>query len=108
MTVSIDDFQKLDIEIGTVQAVSDHPDADNLFLLEVDLGEPSNRQLVAGIKDDYEPQDLEGEQIVVVTNLEPATIRGEQSEGMLLAADADRGISLLKPDQSVKNGTNVR
>lgn len=108
MTVSFDDFQALDIQVGTVQSVEDHPDADNLLLLDVDLGEPDTRQLVAGIKDDYEESDVEGRQIVVVTNLEEAEIRGEKSEGMLLAADADRGISLLQPDKSVKNGTPVR
>jgi len=108
MTISIEDFQKLDIRIGTVQAVSDHPDADNLLLLEVDLGEPESRQLVAGIKGEYEPSEVEGKQIVVVSNLEPATIRGEQSEGMLLAADGDSGVSLLQPDQAVESGTKIR
>lgn len=108
MAISFEDFQKLDIRVGTVQEVSDHPDADNLLLLQVDLGEPDNRQLVAGIKGDYEPSDVEGNQIVVVSNLEPATIRGEESEGMLLAADDDTGISLLQPDRAVKNGTKIR
>ncbi len=108
MSINISDFEKLDIRVGTVQTASDHPNADNLLLLQVDLGEPENRQLVAGIKDDYSVEDLEGKQVIVVVNLEPATIRGEKSEGMLLAADADRGISLVHPDKSVKNGTVVR
>ncbi|MFB6226699.1 MAG: hypothetical protein ABEH89_00040 [bacterium] len=108
MTVSIEDFKDLDIEVGTVQTVSDHPDADNLYLLDVDLGELDTRQLVAGIKNDYTPDELEGLQIVVVTNLEPAEIRGEKSEGMLLAADAERHISLVQPDKAVPNGTQVR
>lgn len=108
MTVSIDEFQELDLQIGTVQAVSDHPDADNLLLLDVDLGELDNRQLVAGIKNDYTAEDLEGTQIVVITNLEPSEIRGEKSEGMLLAADAERHIALLEPDKAVPNGTEVR
>lgn len=108
MAVSIDDFQQLDMEIGTIQTVSEHPDADNLLLLDVDLGELDNRQLVAGIKNDYTADDLEGRQIVVVTNLEPAEIRGEKSEGMLLAADAERHIALIEPDKAVPNGTNVR
>lgn len=108
MTVSIDDFQELDIEIGTIQTVSDHPNADNLYLLQVDIGELENRQLVAGIKNDYTVDELEGLQIAVVTNLEPAEIRGEKSEGMLLAADAERHISLIQPDKAVPNGTDVR
>lgn len=108
MNVSLDDFQKLDLQIGTVQTVREHPDADSLYLMDVDLGELDTRQLVAGLVDHYEPDELEGQQVVVITNLEPATIRGETSEGMLLAADADRGISLVQPDKSVKNGTVVR
>lgn len=108
MSISIGDFEKLDIRVGTVQSASDHPNADNLYLLQTDLGEPENHQLVAGIKDDYTVDELEGQQVVVVVNLEPATIRGETSEGMLLAADADRGICLIQPDKSVKNGTVVR
>lgn len=108
MTVSIDDFEELTIEVGLVQSVSDHPNADNLYLIDVDTGELETRQLVAGIKNDYSPEDLEGEQIVVVTNLEPAEIRGEKSEGMLLAADAERHVSLIQPDKAVPNGTRVR
>lgn len=108
MTVSMDDFKDLDIRVGTVQSVSDHPNADNLLVLSVDIGEVDNRQLVAGVKDDYEPGDLEGEQITVITNLEPATIRGKESEGMLLAADGDRHIAILQPDKPVSNGTKIR
>lgn len=108
MTVSIDDFKELTIEVGTIQTVTDHPDADNLYLLQVDVGELDNRQLVAGIKNDYTPDELEGLQISVVTNLEPAEIRGEKSEGMLLAADAERHIALIQPDKAVPNGTKIR
>lgn len=108
MTASMDDFEKLDLRVGTVQATREHPDADRLYILEVDLGEREHRQLVAGLKADYEAEELEGVQVVVVVNLEPATIRGERSEGMVLAADADRRIALLTPDASVPNGTVVR
>lgn len=108
MTATLEDFEELDLEVGTVQTVRDHPDADNLLLLDVDLGELDNRQLVAGIRDDYSADELEGRQIVVVTNLEPAEIRGETSEGMLLAADAERHVALVEPDKAVPNGTTVR
>ena len=108
MSVSFEDFQELEIKIGTVKTVADHPDADNLLLLEADVGAEEPRQLVAGIKDDYEPDGLVGRQIVVLTNLEPAVIRGEKSEGMLLAADGEDEISLLQPDVSVPPGTVVR
>lgn len=108
MTVTLDDFKELDLQVGTVQTVSDHPNADSLYLLDVDLGELDTRQLVAGLKDDYEPEELEGRQITVITNLEPAEIRGERSEGMLLAADAERHVALIEPDKTVPNGTTVR
>lgn len=108
MSIDMDDFQKTEMRVGTVQSTRDHPNADRLYLLEVDLGEREHRQLVAGLKEDYEIDELEGRQVVVVTNLEPATIRGERSEGMVLAADGDRRIALLSPDASVPNGTVVR
>ncbi|MGM0381502.1 MAG: hypothetical protein ACQEP7_05900 [bacterium] len=108
MTVTFEDFQELEIRIGTVNSVSDHPDADNLLLMDVDIGEADSRQLVAGIKDEYDPEALVDRQIVVLTNLEPAVIRGEKSEGMLLAADGEDTISLLQPDTSVAAGTVVR
>lgn len=108
MTATLDDFEQLELRVGTVQTVSDHPNADSLYLLDVDLGELDTRQLVAGLKDDYEPDELEGRQITVITNLEPAEIRGERSEGMLLAADAERHVALVEPDKAVPNGTTVR
>jgi methionyl-tRNA synthetase len=108
MSATLEDFDKLELQIGTVQTVTDHPNADSLYLLDVDLGELDNRQLVAGLKDDYDPEDIEGRQVVVITNLEPAEIRGETSNGMLLAADAERHVSLLRPDKAVPNGTTVR
>jgi len=108
MTIPLEDFEKLDLRVGTVQAVREHPDADRLYVLEVDLGEREHRPLVAGLVEDYDPEDLEGRQVVVVTNLEPATIRGERSEGMVLAADGDRRLALLAPDAPVPNGTVVR
>ncbi|MFP4687773.1 MAG: hypothetical protein ACLFN5_06685 [bacterium] len=108
MVVSFKDFQQLDIQIATVVEVNEHPDADNLYLLQVDLGEEKPRQLVAGLKKYYEPRQLQGSQIVVVTNLEPAEIRGEVSEGMLLAADAGEDVCLLIPDGEVPAGTPIR
>ena len=108
MTVSFNDFQKLDIRIATIVEVEDHPDADKLYLLKVDVGENDPRQLVAGIKNYYEPDSLKGRQIVVVVNLEPAEIRGQKSEGMLLAADAEATVTLLQPDLEVDAGTKIR
>ncbi len=106
MTVSFEDFQKLDLRIGEVVECTDHPNADNLLLLQTDVGD-KKIQLVAGLKGHYTPSELEGRKIVVLVNLEPATLRGEKSEGMLLAADGDDGVSLLQPDADVAAGTNI-
>ncbi len=108
MTVSFEDFQELEIKVGTVVEAALHPDADNLLLLEVKVGEAETRQLVAGLRGEYELGELEDKQIVVITNLDPTEIRGEKSEGMLLAADASECVSLLEPDTRVAEGTVVR
>ncbi|OYT57978.1 MAG: methionine--tRNA ligase subunit beta [Candidatus Aenigmarchaeota archaeon ex4484_14] len=107
--ISFKEFQKLDIRVGTVTDFKDHPNADKLVLLQVDLGDET-RQLVAGIKGHYTKEELVGKQIVVLCNLEPAMLRGEKSDGMLLAADDEKEgiISLLRPEKPVKNGTKVR
>ncbi len=106
MTVSFEDFQELDLRIGEIVRCTDHPNADNLLLLQTDVGD-KKLQLVAGLKGHYTPQELEGRKIVVLVNLEPATLRGEKSEGMLLAADAESSVSLLQPDAEVAAGTEI-
>lgn len=105
--ISIEKFREMDLRIAEIVDVKDHPDADKLYLLKVDLG-GSVRQLVAGIKDGYIKEDLLGKQVVVVTNLEPAEIRGMKSEGMILAADVDGKPILLQPDKETVLGARVR
>jgi methionine--tRNA ligase beta chain len=106
--LTIDDFRKLELRVATVIAVEPHPNADRLLVLKIDLG-TEQRQLVAGIRAHYEPQALVGKQIVVVANLEPATLRGVQSQGMLLAAsDAGGRVVVLTPDQPVTAGATVK
>ncbi len=104
--VRLDEFRKLDIRIARVLEVNDHPNADKLFLLKIDTGE-KQKQIVAGIKNFYKKEDLVGKQIVVIDNLEPVTLRGESSEGMLLAAQGEGTISVLIPDKPVKQGSKV-
>jgi len=90
-----------------VRAAEPHPNADRLLLLRVDLG-TEERQLVAGIRAHYDPAALVGSQVVVVANLEPAKLRGVESQGMVLAAsDGDR-IVLLRPDDPLTPGAVVR
>jgi methionyl-tRNA synthetase len=107
-TVTIDDFRRLDLRVATITAAQPHPQADRLLVLTVDLG-GERRQLVAGIRAHYEVQDLAGKQVVVVANLAPATLRGVQSQGMILAAsDADGRLALIGPQAPVSPGSPVR
>ncbi|TMB01839.1 MAG: methionine--tRNA ligase subunit beta [Deltaproteobacteria bacterium] len=105
--ITIDQFRALELRVGTVRAAEPHPNADRLLLLRVDLG-TEERQLVAGIRAHYDPAALVGSQVVVVANLEPAKLRGVESQGMVLAAsDGDR-VVLLRPDDPVTPGAVVR
>ncbi len=107
-TLSIDDFRKLELRIATVTAAEPHPNADRLLVLKIDLGD-EQRQLVAGIRAHYAPEDLVGRQIVVVANLQPAVLRGVESQGMLLAAaDAEGRLALLVPDRPVSTGAQAK
>ena len=105
--ITIDQFRALDLRVGTVRAAEPHPNADRLLLLRIDLG-TEERQLVAGIRAHYDPAALVGPQVVVVANLEPAQLRGVESQGMVLAvSDGDR-VVLLRPDDPVTPGAVVR
>ncbi|MFN3168271.1 MAG: methionine--tRNA ligase subunit beta [Phycisphaeraceae bacterium] len=110
-TITYDDFAKLDLRVATVTAAEAHPNADRLLKLQVDLG-GEQRQICAGVKAFYDPASLVGRQIVVVANLAPRTIRGEESNGMLLAASAMDGealkdVVLLAPSKDVPAGSSV-
>lgn len=104
---TIEDFMKLDFRVARVKEAKEHPNADKLLVLKVDVG-GEERQLVAGIKKSYAPDDLIGKTIVIVANLEPAVIRGEESMGMLLAASDENGIAVLTPDKAVALGSRVK
>jgi methionyl-tRNA synthetase len=107
-TLTIDDFKQIDLRVGTILTASPHPRADRLLVLEVDLGN-ERRQLVAGIRAHYAPEDLVGRQVVVVANLAPATLRGLESQGMVLAAsDAEGHLTLIGPQQPIAPGSAVR
>ncbi|HOX07911.1 MAG TPA: hypothetical protein PK280_16045 [Planctomycetota bacterium] len=108
-TLTIDDFRRAQLVVGEVKEVADHPNANKLLLLKVDLGGGQVRQLVAGIRGAYEPAKLLGRQVVVVANLAPAVIRGQKSEGMILAAEGPEGSAiLLAPDKPANVGAKVR
>ena len=109
MNISYDDFAKLEIKIGTIVSVEVVPDADKLLKLEVDFGEEAPRQILSGIRTYFEdPQVLVGRQSPFITNLEPRTIRGLESNGMILAASTDEALALLHPSIDVPAGTKIK
>ena len=101
--LALDEFRKVEMKVGTVMAVKDHPNADKLYVFEVDLG-GEKRQLVAGLREKYSKEELAGRQVVVVTNLEPKEVRGVPSQGMVLAAGDG---TLLQPAERMENGSRV-
>ena len=104
--VTFDDFKKLDIRTASILEVKEHPNADKLYVLKIDIGSET-KQIVAGIRTQYSPDELVGRKIVVINNLEPATIRGEESNGMLLAANDSGNPIILVPERDVPPGTPV-
>lgn len=106
--ITYEDFKKLDIRIGTVESVSRIEGADKLLKLIIDLGS-EKRQILAGIAEFLDdPQSLVGKQIPVLVNLEPRKMRGEESQGMMLAADVDGKPILLHPESKIPPGSIVR
>jgi methionyl-tRNA synthetase len=98
IVTAADPFSKLDLRVAKILEVSDHPKADKLYIMQVDLGPLGKRTIVAGMKPYYQKNEISGKSIVMVTNLKPAVIRGVESKGMLLAATDDNNIvSLLDP-----------
>ena len=87
--------------------MSEHPNADRLYVIIVEVGDKT-KQIVAGIKNSYKKEDLIGREVVLVDNLDPAVIRGVESNGMLLAASDDKGISIVTPDRDVAPGSLVK
>jgi len=106
--IKIDDFGRIELRVGTVLSAAAVPKAKKLLQLSVDLGEPQPRSIVAGIAETYAPDQLVGKQVIVVANLEPATIRGIPSQGMLLAAGDAQVLGLSALDRNVPPGTRVR
>ncbi len=107
--VKFDDFAKLDLRIARVLECREHPNADKLLILKIDLG-TEQRQICAGLRQHYQPEDLVGKLIVVVANLDSRTMRGECSEGMLLAASEGamkERVLIISPSQDVTPGSVV-
>lgn len=109
MSISYDDFAKVEMTIGTILSVEIVEDADKLLRLLVDVGEAEPRQILSGIRTYFaDPQMLVGRQCPFVTNLEPRTIRGFASNGMIVAASAEGALALLHPSLNVPAGTRLK
>lgn len=106
-TISFEDFKKLDLRIASIVDVKEHPDADKLYVIQIDTG-GETKQIVAGVRNQYSPSELVGRKVVVVNNLEPVTLRGQESNGMLLAASSEGNPVILTPEKDVPAGTPVQ
>jgi len=105
--IEIGQFFETSLKVATVIEAEEVPKSKKLLKLQVDLGEESPRQIIAGIKEFYKPEDLINSQICVVANLKPAKLMGMISQGMLLAAKDEDGLSLIRPEKSKKAGTAI-
>jgi methionyl-tRNA synthetase len=109
MSISIQAFAEIDLRVAEIKAVEEHPNADKLLVLKIDIGDGGEeRQLVAGIKECYSPEQLIGKKIIVVSNLAPAVIRGVESQGMLLAARDGKDIAVITTERDIKPGSKVQ
>jgi len=107
--ITFDDFAKLDLRVGTITAAERVPKADKLLKLTIDIGEAAPRTVVSGIAEHYAPEQLAGQQVLLVANLEPRKMRGVESQGMvLMAEDADGKLVFVKPSETIRNGSEVR
>jgi len=107
-TINFDDFMKVKLRVGKVTQAEDHPNADKLLLLQVDLGD-EQRQICAGLKGHYEAADLVGKNLILVANLASRRMRGLESQGMLLAASSadHEQVIVLTTDGDIAPGSSV-
>ena len=106
--ITFDDFSKVELKVGTVLEAEDLEGSEKLIKLKVDLGEEEPRQILAGVKQWYKPEDFVGKQVIIVANLEPKMMMGSESQGMMLAADSQDGPVFLTVPQKISLGTKVR
>ncbi len=104
--MTIDEFQEIDLRVGKIVAAERIENSEKLLKLSVDIGEP--RQIIAGIAKSYAPEDLVGREIVIVANLEPRTLMGLESQGMILAAHGENGEPIvLSVEREVSAGAKI-
>ena len=102
-------FAKLDLRVGKILEVEDHPNADKLYVLKIDLNESEPRTILAGLKPYYKKSELKNKKAIFITNLEKRNIRGIESNGMILAADNSKGkVIFLIPEKDIDVGSKIR
>ncbi len=104
---SLEDFKKFELKIADIETVAPHPNAHRLYVLGVKVGEV-RKTVVAGIRAHYSEEELRGKKVVIVDNLDPAVIRGVESQGMLLAASNPDGLTLIVPERPISGGSLVK
>ena len=104
--VTISEFKRIDLRVAKVLEARPHPNADKLMILRVDVGD-QQKQIIAGIRAWYPPESLVGRTIIVVNNLQPAMLRGEESNGMLLAATSGDRVVVLTTEQECQPGSRI-
>ncbi len=103
------DFEKIELKVGTILEVENHPKADKLYILKVDLGEEAPRTIVAGLRNHYTHEQLKEKQAIFVANLEPVNLRGIESNGMILAASNEEktNVFFIKPEKQIQSGSKI-
>ncbi len=105
--ITYEDFKKLELKCAKIVEVKEHPQADRLYIVTIDVGS-EKKDIVAGIRNFYKPEELKGKNVVVVNNLEPAVIRGVESKGMLLAASEGGALSIITLDRDMPAGAGIK
>ncbi len=105
--VPIEEFRKLELRVAEIESAAPHPNADKLYILNIKVGE-TRKQIVAGIRKHYTEEELKGKKVIVVNNLQPAVIRGVESNGMLLAASEGEILTLVTPERTIPDGAPVK
>ena len=106
--ITIDDFEKVELKVGTVLEAEEVEGSERLIKLTVDVGNQDTRQILSGVRQWYKPEDFVGKQVIVVTNLEPRKMMGLESQGMLLAADGEDKPVFLMPSEKVPAGSVIQ
>ena len=105
--VSLEEFKKFELRVAEIESVTPHPNADRLYVLSLKVGE-IRKQIVAGIRKHYTEEELKGKRVILTNNLEPAVIRGVESQGMLLAASEGEMLTIITPERPIADGAQVK